>query len=135
MVTLQVNAQDTSKVKSVDTKQILYSIKYSLGENYDSTKSIYKQDLTEHGRYMQKLFNKGKLILAGPFNDNSDGQVIIQAYSEKEAITMMQNDPAVLKNIFKWGIASLAHIFQEHKRGNFFFEKKINTENLNVDVT
>lgn len=125
MVTLQVNAQDTSKVKSVDTKQILYSIKYSRGENYDSTKSIYKQDLTEHGRYMQKLFNKGKLILAGPFNDNSGGQVIIQAYSEKEAITMMQNDPAVLKNIFKGELHPWHISFRNTKEENFSLKKKL----------
>lgn len=83
-----------------DTKQILYTIKYRRGQNYDCTKSIYEQDFAEHRRYMQKLFDNGKLVLAGPFIDNSGGQIIIKVDSEDEAINTMQNDPGVLKDIF-----------------------------------
>ncbi len=34
---------------------ILYSITFSPSENYDFTKSVYQQDLLEHGHYLQRL--------------------------------------------------------------------------------
>lgn len=72
---------------------------------------------------MQKLFDEGKLVLAGPFIDNSGGQVIIQAESEKDAITILENDPAVLKNIFKGELHTWHIAFRNTKSESFSLKK------------
>jgi uncharacterized protein YciI len=81
---------------------MIFSIAYSKGKNYDESKSIYEQDLLEHGCYMKKLLKEGKLLLAGPFPDNSGGQVILKAEDENEVKEIMNYDPAVIKNIFSY---------------------------------
>jgi uncharacterized protein YciI len=90
--------KDTSTI----TKYNLYVIRYAQGKNYDLNKSIYKQDLLEHGHYMKKLLEEGKLLLAGPFTDSTGGQVILKADNENEVMEIMSQDPAVIKNIFSY---------------------------------
>jgi uncharacterized protein YciI len=79
---------------------MIFSIRYIQGKNYDESKSIYEQDLLEHGYYMKKLLKEGKLLLAGPFPDNSGGQVILKAEDENEVKEIMNYDPAVIKGVF-----------------------------------
>lgn len=81
---------------------MIFSITYSQGENYDVSKSIYEQDLLEHGYYMQKLLKEGKLLLAGPFPDNSGAQIILKVGDENEVKEIINHDPAVIKNIFSY---------------------------------
>ena len=72
------------------------------GKNYDENKSIYEQDLLEHGYYMKRLLKEGKLLLAGPFTDNTGGQIILKVEDEIEATEIMNQDPAVMKDIFSY---------------------------------
>jgi uncharacterized protein YciI len=81
---------------------ILYSITFSPSENYDLTKSVYQQDLLEHGHYLQRLLEEGKLLLAGPFTNHAGGQVILYADSQEEALSIVKNDPAVVNKIFSY---------------------------------
>jgi uncharacterized protein YciI len=81
---------------------MIFSIRYSQGKNYDLNKSIYEQDLFEHGYYMKRLLEEGKLLLAGPFTDNSGGQVILKAEDENEVKEILSHDPAIIKNIFSY---------------------------------
>ncbi len=81
---------------------MIFSITYSQGRNYEESKSIYEQDLLEHGYYMKKLLKEGKLLLAGPFLDNSGGQVILKVDDENEVKEIINHDPAVIKNIFSY---------------------------------
>jgi uncharacterized protein YciI len=80
----------------------LYAIIYSPGENYDFTKSIYQQDLKEHGLYMKQLSDSGKLLLAGAFTKDAGGMVILNVTDEGEAVNIVSKDPAVLKRIFNY---------------------------------
>ena len=84
--------------------KILYSIKFSASENYDFTKTVYQQDLLEHGCYLQKLLEEGKLLLAGPFTNHAGGQVILNVDKEEEALSIVKNDPAVINKIFSYEI-------------------------------
>jgi uncharacterized protein len=92
--------------KFYTTKEMIYSITYLRGNNYDESKSIYEQDLLEHGYYMKKLLKEGKLLLAGPFPDNSGAQVILKAEDENEMKEIINQDPAVIKNIFSYELKS-----------------------------
>jgi uncharacterized protein YciI len=81
---------------------MIFSIKYFQGKNYDASKSIYEQDLLEHGYYMKKLLKEGKLLLAGPFSDNSGAQIILKVEDENQVREIMNQDPAIIKNNFSY---------------------------------
>ena len=83
---------------------MIFSIRYLQGENYDSTKSIYEQDLLEHSKYMYKLSKQGKILLAGPFTDNTGSEIIMEADDEKEVLEIIEKDPAIQKSIFSFEI-------------------------------
>lgn len=83
---------------------MIFSIRYSQGENYDLNKSIYQQDLLEHGKYMKQLLDEGKLLLAGPFTDNTGAEIILKADNEKDVQEIISKDPAIIKNIFSYEI-------------------------------
>lgn len=84
--------------------EILFSIHLAPDENYDFKKSVYEQDLAAHGQYLQKLMENGKLVLAGPFADNTGGQAIIRAGTELEALSLVDNDPSIINKVFSYEI-------------------------------
>ena len=47
----------------------------------------------EHARFMDALFDAGKVILAGPFADDSGSMVILAAASADDARAIFQEDP------------------------------------------
>ena len=66
--------------------------------------SMYANLLLPLCRYLQKLLEDGKLLLAGPFTNHAGGQVILHADSEEEALSIVKNDPAVLNKIFSYQV-------------------------------
>jgi len=53
----------------------------------------------EHFYYLKDLLEKNILILAGPVTTGDFGLAVIETNSEEEARTIMENDPAVKKNV------------------------------------
>lgn len=47
----------------------------------------------EHARFMDSLFEAGRIILAGPFADESGSMVILASESEEAARAMLRDDP------------------------------------------
>ena len=47
----------------------------------------------EHARFMDALFDAGKVILAGPFADDSGSMVILTAESADDARAIFRADP------------------------------------------
>jgi uncharacterized protein len=78
----------------------LYMIRYRPGPSYRPGTPLLKQDLREHGKYMQGLAKRGVMIAAGPTLAEPGGLVLVQAASLEEARALMQNDPAVRSGIF-----------------------------------
>ena len=59
-----------------------------------------------HFNYLKNLLAEGKLVLAGrtvnmPMTDRDMGIAILEADSEEEARTIMENDPAVVNGVMK----------------------------------
>jgi uncharacterized protein len=78
----------------------LFAIIYSPGPAWIKDKPIYEQPLREHARYMQKLLDENKLVLAGPFADSSGGMAIIRAANWRQAQAILDDDPAIKSNVF-----------------------------------
>ena len=60
-----------------------------------------KENITEemmkpHVEFLRELFEKGKLIITGPFLDEKrGGMFILEVESEKELKDIIDNDPAI----------------------------------------
>lgn len=48
-----------------------------------------------HLQYLNEWYQKGKVVMAGPFTDKQGGMVIYRAESMEEATRLAQEDPAV----------------------------------------
>lgn len=95
-----------SSFNTVDRNEVsnCYAVFYSRGEAYDPGKSIYRQDLREHASYMQQLQNSGELLLAGPLSNETGAMILLKVKTEKDAIALVQKDPAVIKKIFVYEV-------------------------------
>ncbi|WP_240628589.1 YciI family protein [Bacillus salacetis] len=64
--------------------------------------------MPEHAVYVQKEFNRGNIILAGPYEDLTGGAIVIDAESKEEVLHFIENDPTIINKIFtyelkRWG--------------------------------
>lgn len=60
---------------------------------------VESEIMSEHFLYLKELMDEKKLVLAGPVTSGEFGVVIFEAEDESEANSIMQNDPAVIKNV------------------------------------
>lgn len=93
-------SQDSTKSGEVEWKmRIYYMVFLKSNPNHGITD---KAKLTEiqkgHLDNIGKLFEEGKLVLAGPFLDKQDvrGIFILKVDSEEEAKALVDTDPAVI---------------------------------------
>ncbi|MDH5404548.1 MAG: YciI family protein [Candidatus Heimdallarchaeota archaeon] len=77
-----------------------FTIIYSKGPNWKEGEGWQNQSLMDHGQYMSVLFNEGKLILGGPFDDNTGGQSVLNVDTLEEAQEILDKDPGVLSGVF-----------------------------------
>jgi len=69
-------------------------------ENFVETMTDEEGDImSEHSVYIQRLLEDKILVLAGPELSGKFGIVIFKAENEKEAESIMRNDPAVKSKI------------------------------------
>jgi uncharacterized protein YciI len=54
----------------------------------------------EHRVYLHQQAEAGKLLMAGPFEDESGGLIIFEAGSEAEVRDIMNADPFTTKGVF-----------------------------------
>ena len=70
--------------------------------NYVVTHYLLKEGITKdmmqpHIKYLLGLFEKGKLIMTGPFTDEAaGGMFVLKVESEKEMNEIVNNDPAIM---------------------------------------
>jgi uncharacterized protein len=60
--------------------------------------------MPEHAVYVQEEYNKGSIIMAGPFGDLTGGAIVIDVEKEEDVIRFAENDPAVNNGIFHYEI-------------------------------
>ena len=103
-ICLQSLAQDSAQIKPKEWLGVL-----TLTEKYQEEKNWTKDDQAVVGQHFQRLVkmkDEGIIILAGrmqlPTNDaEMKGLVIFNAKDEKEALQIMEEDPAVKAKIMQ----------------------------------
>jgi uncharacterized protein YciI len=64
----------------------------------------------EHAAFMDRLFEQGRIVLAGPYADGSRALVIVEARDADEASALLEDDPWVKSgilvsgNVIEWTI-------------------------------
>jgi uncharacterized protein YciI len=53
-----------------------------------------------HREYLNEMVAQGKLLMAGPFTDESGGLIIFEAADENEVGEIMANDPFTTGGVF-----------------------------------
>ena len=79
----------------------LFVILYKQGPAWKDGVPMRQQDaIAPHYRYMQRLFEAGTILDAGPTLDEPGGVVILKAESLEAAKAAMQADPSVSSGMF-----------------------------------
>ena len=64
------------------------------GSRWNPDKAVREQTYwDDHARFMDELFDAGKIILAGPFADDTGSMVILAAESVEAARAILRDDP------------------------------------------
>lgn len=81
------------------------------GPRWDPQRYVRDQDLwDEHARHMDALFERGAVVLGGPFADASGSMVIVRAADADAAREMFREDPwnvegiLVVSDVKQWTI-------------------------------
>lgn len=93
----------------MEDKKKHYCYRLALREDlrdFSSWKKEEEEAVGTHFNYLKNLLAEGKLVLAGrtvnmPMTDRDMGIAILEADSEEEARTIMENDPAVVNGVMK----------------------------------
>jgi uncharacterized protein YciI len=82
------------------TKTIAVFLRH--GTQWNPEKSVREQAFwDEHAQFMDALFDEGKVILGGPFNDDSGSMVILAVESVEAARVIFQSDPWAQHDILR----------------------------------
>ena len=78
-----------------------FLVTYKPGEAWQSGKSLEEPPLSDHGKYLLRLFKLGKMKMAGPFNDDTGGAVVLEVDDEAQARELLAQDPAIITRFFQ----------------------------------
>ena len=97
-----------------------FLIIYRPGPAWVAGKSAAVQPPPEHGRYLLDLYKQGQLRLAGPFGDDTGAALVLEAPDEVQARQLVEADPAVVQEIFRyelhpWTLIPWAHYAAQSK--------------------
>lgn len=80
-----------------------YLIVLSKGDKWRKRIRLSDQPwMPEHAVYVQQRYDAGEVLIAGPFEDQSGGAILIEVENEEEAFRFAQHDPAVINSIFQY---------------------------------
>ena len=88
-----------------------FLVTYRPGDAWLPAQSPKQPPLSDHGKYMLRLFKMGKMTMAGPFRDDTGGAVVLEVEDESEAQALLAQDPAIQTRFFKheihpWGLVA-----------------------------
>jgi uncharacterized protein YciI len=75
---------------------VYFVLVHSPGPKWQAGLSFQEQPgVDEHVRYMGELFERGLMVMGGPFLDDSGGMMISRTQTIEEARRLARDDPAV----------------------------------------
>jgi uncharacterized protein YciI len=105
-----INIHSQPEDQKIQTS-IYYVLIHSHGKKWVDSLSFNEQPgIINHVKYIRGFLENKKLVLGGPFPDNSGGMMVCNVETMKEAEKIANNDPAVKSGMLnvkvkKWYIA------------------------------
>ncbi|MCD6326057.1 hypothetical protein J7M28_00675 [bacterium] len=62
--------------------------------------ALIEDEISAHKAYQLENYERGKLIMGGPFLDEAVGMAIFEVHSIEEAEIMIEQDPAVSSGVY-----------------------------------
>jgi uncharacterized protein YciI len=84
----------------VETHAVAFLVIYRAGPAWPAGKTLAELPLRDHGGYMLDLYMRGLMRMAGGFDDNSGGAVVLNVSSIESARAIADADPAVTSGLF-----------------------------------
>jgi uncharacterized protein YciI len=81
--------------------QTIFALCYRPGPAWVAGKTVFEQPLKAHRAYMQSLVDAGRVVLGGPYSDDTGGLVAIEADSRAAAAQIAAGDPAVKDGVMQ----------------------------------
>jgi uncharacterized protein YciI len=82
----------------------LFVVLRKTGPGWDKTKPVREQRYwDEHAQYIDRLYDEGKIMLAGPFPDGSGAMLVVRTETEQEARRLFDGDIWVEKDMLDRG--------------------------------
>jgi uncharacterized protein YciI len=75
--------------------QTIFALCYRPGPAWLAGKRVFEQPLAGHLAYMRSLHDAGKIVVGGPYTDDSGGMVAVEADSHEAALEILEGDPAI----------------------------------------
>jgi len=79
--------------------------------------------MPEHAVYVQRRYDAGDVLIAGPFDDHSGGAIIIDVENEEEALHFVHNDPAVIHGVFRFEVKPWQGLMNKYENRNPNFDQ------------
>src|SRR5690242_10179854 len=85
-----------------DQPQIYYVLFHTPGPKWvEGTDFREQPGVIDHVQYMASFMEGERLVIGGPFLDNSGGMMVLRADSQEEAETVANADPSVQAGLLK----------------------------------
>lgn len=79
-----------------------FLIIYRPGPAWKTGQPASAQPPPEHGRYLLDLYKQGELRSAGPFDDDTGAELVLEAADEAQARALVNADPAIVHGVFTY---------------------------------
>jgi hypothetical protein len=77
------------------------AVLYERGPNWLESQPMKEQPLRDHLEYLLALHKEGKVIMGGPYADETGGLVVLVADGIDEAERIIASDPAIVAGVLK----------------------------------
>lgn len=93
-----------------------YAVRLDPGTLWDPAKGVREQAFwDEHARYMDALFERGAIVLGGPYADRTGSMVVVRARDLRHALGMFQDDPWTVHDVLVAGEVKAWTIFLDDR--------------------
>ncbi|HRD96978.1 MAG TPA: hypothetical protein PLA97_11340 [Rubrivivax sp.] len=97
----------TQPTTSPSNEAPLFAVEITVGAKWDSSKPAHEQSFfREHSSNLKRLRDAGALIVGARYADK--GLVVLAAQDEEQARAMMDEDPSIKAQVFRYQIHPLS---------------------------
>lgn len=87
-------------------------MKYAVFHQYAANPELTTQHRPAHRAYLSKLVDENKVVLSGPFTDDSGALIVYEAEAPEKVESLIKGDPFFAAGVFQtWTIKPWKTIF------------------------